>query len=260
MVNQAENRLLRKAQTGDDDAFGQLQQRLEPVVRRFVWRLIGTHDQEDDIIQDAFLALYLNRNKVHPLNKLRPYLFRIVRNRCYDELRRQGRFQQLSLDDEPVESWVSSQVTPSAQTPEEMAHWLLLHLEVQEAIDRLPELQRETLILYSEHDLSYSEIAAAMNTNIGTVKSRLYYAKKALRQSINPDTLKLLDDEFREGTHHDSHSLSGSSGTGTRPETDLDERIRSLEDGADVPAIPPGTASEIAGEDWRAYDRLRDKA
>jgi RNA polymerase sigma-70 factor (ECF subfamily) len=251
--------LLRKAQAGDDAAFGQLQQRLEPEVRRFVWRLIGNRDAVDDILQDSFLSLYVNRNKVHPLNKLRPYLFRITRNRCYDELRRQGRFDSLSLDDEPVETWVSAQVTPTTQTPEEMAHWLLLNLEVHEAIDRLPEHQRETLILYTEHDLSYSEIAAAMNTSIGTVKSRLYYAKKTLRQLIHPATLELLDEEFGEGKHDESR-LQAHNRAGAPPAADALAGISDpAHDGADndVPTIALPAA---AGESWRDHDRLRDKA
>ncbi|MCB9451409.1 MAG: RNA polymerase sigma factor [Anaerolineaceae bacterium] len=259
MASQSESRLLRKAQAGDDDAFGQLQQRLEPEVRRFIWRLIGGRDAVDDIIQDSFLSLYVNRNRVHPLNKLRPYLFRIVRNRCYDELRRQGRYDLLSLDDEPVETWVSAQVAPTAQTPEEMAHWLLLHLEVQEAIDRLPENQRQTLILYTEHDLSYSEIAAAMNTSIGTVKSRLFYAKKTLRQLIHPDTLALLDDEFGEGKQHEPE-LSGYGRPSATQAADAASRIgeaadRDADDGLSSDPLPA-----VAGESWGDHDRLRDQA
>lgn len=258
MASQSESRLLRKAQAGDDDAFGQLQQRLEPEVRRFIWRLIGGGDAVDDILQDAFLSLYLNRNKVHPLSKLRPYLFRIVRNRCYDELRRQGRFEQISLDDEPVETWVSAHVTPTTQTPEEMAHWLLLHLEVQEAIDRLPEHQRETLILYTEHDLSYSEIAAAMNTSIGTVKSRLYYAKKTVRQLVHPDTLKLLDDEFGEGKHHES-GFQGDQRTGISTAADSAARIRDSADDCTDGGLQTGALPAAVGESWGDHDRLRDK-
>jgi RNA polymerase sigma factor (sigma-70 family) len=66
---------------------------------------------------------------------------------------------------------------------------------VKEAIDRLPEMQRQTLILYSEEQLSYAEIAVAMDTSIGTVKSRLFHAKKLLRQMLRPETLQALENE-----------------------------------------------------------------
>lgn len=196
MQDISEADLLRQAQCGDHEAFAELQTRLDSPMRRFVWRLIGTHDAEDDIVQDSLIAFYLNLDRIEPAENLRPYLFRIVRNRCYDVLRKQGRYEQVSLDEEPVESWVSLHEPPAEGSPEEVTHWLMLNLEVQEAIDRLPEVQRQTLILYSEEGLAYHEIAEAMNCSIGTVKSRLFYAKKGLRGLLRPETLRLLDSEF----------------------------------------------------------------
>ncbi|MEO1646438.1 MAG: sigma factor-like helix-turn-helix DNA-binding protein, partial [Chloroflexota bacterium] len=60
------------------------------------------------------------------------------------------------------------------------------------------ESQRETLVLYSEEQMSYAEIADVMDCSIGTVKSRLYYAKKNLRGLLNPETVDVLDDEFND--------------------------------------------------------------
>jgi RNA polymerase sigma-70 factor (ECF subfamily) len=197
-----EAELLQQAQAGDMDAFAELQSRLEAPIRRFVWRLIGTHPDEDDIVQDSMIAFYLNLDRIQPVENLRPYLFRIVRNRCYDLLRKRQRFNPLSLDEEPVEGWgaLYETLTSDEAQPDEVAHWLMLHMEVQAAIDRLPELQRQSLILYAEEKLSYQEIAEAMNTSIGTVKSRLFYAKRTLRQLLSAETLKLLDEEFANET------------------------------------------------------------
>jgi RNA polymerase sigma-70 factor (ECF subfamily) len=200
LANASETELVQRAQTGDHDAFAELQSRLDSPIRRFVWRLIGTHPEEDDIVQDSLIALYLNLDRIDPPENLRPYLFRIIRNRCYDLLRKRRRFEHVSLDEEPVESWVSLNEPPlTGSQPEEVTHWLLLNLEVQTAMERLPELQRETLILYSEENMSYNEIAEAMDCSIGTVKSRLFYAKKMLRQLISPETLTLLESEFGTG-------------------------------------------------------------
>ena len=197
MTDPLEHRLLQQAQDGDPDAFEQLQTRLESSIRRFIRRLIGTQDSEDDIVQSVFIALYYNMRHIDPVENLRPYVFRMVRNRCYDELRRQRRYEIVSLDDEPRLSFTSASDIDSQ--PEEAAHWLLLHLEVKEAIDRLPELQRQTLILFAEEDLSYAEIAMVMDTNIGTVKSRLHHAKKTLRRLLRPQTLQVLEAELQQG-------------------------------------------------------------
>lgn len=200
MQQPTETDLLVMAQAGDMEAFADLQVRLEPVIRRFVWRLIGTSLEEEDIVQDSMIALYLNLERVQPVENLRAYLFRIVRNRCYDLLRKRRRFQQLSLDEEPMEGYASLlELADDDGQPEDAAHWLLLSLEVQKAMNRLPEHQRQTLILYAEENLSYPEIAAAMNTSVGTVKSRLFHARRALRQFLHPDTLALLEGDLGIG-------------------------------------------------------------
>jgi RNA polymerase sigma-70 factor (ECF subfamily) len=197
LLQQDDHTLLRLAQAGDETAFGVILYRMEPPLRRFIQRLIGISDAEDDIVQDVWIALYRNLGSIQPELGLRPYLYRMVRNRTYDELRRQGRYHVYSLDDEPADAYASFETLPDGgETPEEIAHWLLIQLEVREAIDRLPENQRQALILFAEEGLSYAEIAAAMNTSIGTIKSRLFHAKQTLRRLVRPAVLQALDSEF----------------------------------------------------------------
>jgi RNA polymerase sigma-70 factor (ECF subfamily) len=213
LSREREQELLEQARSGDHEAFADLQHELEPPIRRFVRRLIGYHEAEDDIIQTIFIALFRNMHRIDPVSNLRPYVYRMARNRCYDELRSQGRFQKISLDDEPAEMWISFTAGEETAQSEDVAHWLLLQLEVREAIDRLPELQRQTLILYAEEEMSYVEIAEAMKCSVGTVKSRLFYAKKTLRQLVRPETLKALEAEFEteETPTQESNSNHGGS-------------------------------------------------
>lgn len=195
MSDVIEVELLKQAAAGDYDAFDELHLLLEPGIRRFVGRLIGYSSEVDDIVQDTFLSLYLNMHKIDPPENLRPYVFRIARNRCYDNLRRDGRYERVSLDEEPVHVRVSFEVADADPSPEDITHWLLLGLEVREAMDHLPEMQRQTLILYSEEEMSYAEIAEVMEVSIGTVKSRLFHAKKMLRRLVRPETLNALNEE-----------------------------------------------------------------
>ncbi|MEP7284208.1 MAG: RNA polymerase sigma factor [Chloroflexota bacterium] len=203
MPYEIESDLLQQAQAGDYDAFEQLQARLEAPIRRFIRRLIGVRDAEDDIVQDTFIALYYSLDRIEPVENLRPYLFRIARNCCYDELRDQGRFESVSLDGEFEENLnvtlSFNHPAEGSNQPDEAVHWLLVSLEVKAAIDRLPEPQRQALILYAEENLSYAEIAIATQTNIGTVKSRLHHAKKALPYLLKPETYHLLETEFQQG-------------------------------------------------------------
>lgn len=191
-----EQSLLEAAQDGDIEAYEELQILLEPDIRRFVKGKINDPYTVDDVIQEVFLAFYQNMYRIDPVENLRPYIFRIARNKCYDDLRKFQRNENVSLDDEPIRTRVSFTEASNQPEPDDLAHWMLLHMEVQEAIAQLPENQRETLILYSEEQMTYAEIADIMDCSIGTVKSRLYYAKKNLRGLMNPETLSVIDDEF----------------------------------------------------------------
>jgi len=181
---------------GDIDAYEELQVLLEPDIRRFIQRKIYDPYTVDDVLQEVFLAFYQNMHRIDPIENLRPYIFRIARNKCYDDLRKLERNENVSLDDEPVRMRVSFTEASTQPKPDDLTHWMLLHMEVQEAMAQLPENQREALILYSEEQMTYAEIADIMDCSIGTVKSRLYYAKKNLRGLMNPETLTVLDDEF----------------------------------------------------------------
>jgi RNA polymerase sigma-70 factor (ECF subfamily) len=185
MVYEAGHKLFQQAKRGDKKAFDCLQRQLEPMVKRFARRLLGGGESEDDIAQEAFLALYLNLDRIDPVEKLRPFLFRIVRNLCYDELRKRGRYERMYADYASTGDFHSTAISSSSDT----LHWSMLYSEVQKAIDRLPELQRQTIILYFEEDLSYEEIAQAMGANIGTVKSRIHYARRNLAKLLGPEIL-----------------------------------------------------------------------
>lgn len=201
--------LLRRAQAGDYDAFERLYALLEPGIGRFVRRLVGHGTESEDIVQDTFLALYTHLDNIVPASRLRPYVYRIARNHCYDRLRLWGRYEEVSIDASDGDSEAGSKREATfhaplhlqdefSTAPDEAAHWLLLSMEVRSAIDRLPHHQRQTLILYCEEELTYAEIAEVMEVSIGTVKSRLFHAKKTLRGLVRPEVLLAIQQDDRE--------------------------------------------------------------
>lgn len=207
-----ENTLTHQAQDGDMAAFVRLRAHLLMPVRRFVARLIGPGETCDDIVQDTFLALYRSLAQLDPTRNLRPYLFRIARNLCTDELRRRARFEHLP-DVEGLEQsthaipipfgGTSAEPLPLGSAPDDAMIWLSLYMEVQTEIERLPEQQRQTLILFADEGLLYAEIAEVMGTSIGTVKSRLFYARKLLRTRLRPEVLETLDEVLQPQKEND---------------------------------------------------------
>jgi RNA polymerase sigma-70 factor (ECF subfamily) len=192
VLQEIDHNLLLQVQARDEQAFADLRAQIEPAVRRFVRRLTGGSEMEDDIMQDIFIALYRNIDRIDPIEKLRPYVFGIARRRCYDELR-QRKYDTVSLDEEPDEDGSYLALASEDAPQDEVTHWLLLQLEVQQAMERLPELQRQVLIMYCEENLSYQEIADILESNVGTVKSRIHYAKRALRGMLRPATLEAIE-------------------------------------------------------------------
>jgi RNA polymerase sigma-70 factor (ECF subfamily) len=188
-MRQLEN-WLDQIKSGDESAFVDLQQHFEAELRRFMYRLIGAHELEDDLIQNTFIAFYHNIERLSA-ETVRPFLFRVLRNQCYDELRRQGRYQHVSLNNDLAPN--SPIIINTEPPPDEVIYWRMAYADVQRAMDNLPDPQRQVLILYAEHGFAYEEIAEALNISIGTVKSRLHHAKKNLRRLVDPHVLDELD-------------------------------------------------------------------
>ena len=201
MDHDNERDLLARAQAGDETAFALLYHELTGVVERFTRRLVGRNEGVQDVVQNAFLSLYLNLSKIRQADSLRPYLFRIVRNLCYDELRARGRFDTKPVTTESPEQ--DEDVPDLLQAlPDEVAHWAGIYLKVSEAIDVLPELQRQAMLLWFCEGLKYREVAEAMNTDIGTVKSRIHTARRNVRKALGPRVLEELgvsDENERAG-------------------------------------------------------------
>lgn len=187
--------LLCLAQQGDLLAYEQLQRRLEPLVRRVASRLMGASHDLDDVLQEVWLAFYRHLKRIDPPQNLRPYLFRMVRNRCYDMWRRASPVA-FSLDDEAHEFHLAFDLARDQPSQDDALHWLLLHVQVREAMDKLSAVHRTTLLLYCEDGLSYADISQVTGVSLGTVKSRIFHAKRQLRAFLSAATLGAIEAEL----------------------------------------------------------------
>jgi len=188
-----DNHLWRRVRSGDRKAFDALQVSLAPEVERFARRLLGPSEQVLEICQDAFMALYQGLDRLESGTHVRPFVFRVVRNLCYDVLRRQRRFDHLPVVEGDAQStqelaWVSA----TQRRPEDDIAWALAMGQVYAAMDRLPEPQRQALILRFEMGLKYTEVAEALGVDVGTATSRVHYGRRGLRRLLGPEYLASL--------------------------------------------------------------------
>ncbi len=182
-VLEDENALIAQAQLGDRNAFGELASRYYPGVVRVVYRLCGDAGLAEDMAQEAFLRAWLNLSSFHPQSSLRNWLYRIAINATLDVLRRKP---EEALEDEAIP------MTPDLADGPEL---ILIDKEqaalVRLAVMDLPEAARPVLVLREYGGLSYQEIASVLDVPVGTVMSRLNYARNRLRELLKGDLLQL---------------------------------------------------------------------
>lgn len=176
-------RLMELAGAGDESAFEQLVERHQRLVIGTVGRMLGTGSDAEDIAQQVFVRVWKNAKRYEPRAKFTTWLLKITRNLVFNELRRRSRHPQVPLqsDSEEEERPLKDEqaVAPDAS---------LLEHELQQAVDaaiaNLPETQRMAVILRRYEELSYEEIADALDQSVSAVKSLLFRARTELRQSL----------------------------------------------------------------------------
>ncbi len=175
--------LIQQAQNGDRSAFGELVRRHYASVVNVVYRLCGEAGLAEDMAQEAFLRAWINLPSFHPESPLRNWLYRIAVNAALDVLRRKT---ETPVEDERIEM-----VTDQAPGPEAALIAKEQAAFLQQAMKSLPEAARSVLVLREYGELSYQEIAAVLDIPIGTVMSRLNYARNRLRELLKTQVLQM---------------------------------------------------------------------
>lgn len=180
-----EQAFIRAAQNGDVAAFNQIVRAYQTQVYRTAYRVLGEQASAEDATQDAFVSAF-KHIRAYRGGSFKAWLLRIVTNACYDQLRVKQRRPTASLDamlidpDNPAPGIDHA----APESPQDFAERQELNSTIQAGLATLPPDQRMTLILVDIEGLSYEQVAQAMQTNIGTVKSRLSRARLALRDFL----------------------------------------------------------------------------
>ncbi len=175
----SERVLVERARAGDRRAFGELVTRYMRRAYYAALGLVGSHDDALDLSQEAFARAFRARASLDPDRPFYAWLYQIVRRLCFNFLRdRKTRLTRL----QEATPWLMDQAgTRAAQSdPGRSAERSELAALVEDAIERLPEREREVLVLKEFEGLRYREIAELLGIPIGTVMSRLYSARRNL--------------------------------------------------------------------------------
>jgi RNA polymerase sigma factor (sigma-70 family) len=181
MTSEDDRTIVERVLAGDKTAFGELIEHNSVAALAFARRLLGSTNAED-AVQEAFLAAFLKLENLRDHDRFRAWLFGILANVCHSRLRLMGEgyFHDL-LGGQAIVGFRDEDFEPSAEAVFETRE---LHRLISDAIDGLPEEQRETVQLHYFQGLKLSEIAILTGSPVGTLKARLHHARGRLRDSL----------------------------------------------------------------------------
>ena len=176
-----EQDLLRAAQQGDRAAFGRLVGMYQRRAYGAAYGIVGNRHDAMELAQEGFARAFKAMGRFDLDQPFYPWLYRIIKNAGLNHLKKKRRHGEVSLEGLAETGYNPSS---SAATPRQAAERLESRAEVRRAIDALPDIHREILMLRHFDELSYQEIAERLNIAQGTVMSRLHAARKKLREAL----------------------------------------------------------------------------
>ncbi len=171
-----ESELVSKAQNGDRNAYGELVRTHSQGVLNVVYRMCGNSDLAEDAAQEAFIQAWLKISSYQKKASFKSWLYRIAVNAAVDMLRKEKRILPNTIED--------LNLSDSRPSPESLLASSEKAELIRGAVLSLPNASRAVLVLREYEGLSYQEIAESLEIPIGTVMSRLSYARKLLKEKL----------------------------------------------------------------------------
>ena len=181
MSEKSDAELLILFANGDERAFNELVRRHQARVYWVARRVLGTHEDADDIVQEVFVRAYASLPKFRGESSLSTWLYRIAMNLSLNALRKQRLRTMLHLDELTQEPESQTGATDEPLLREEY------ETALRRAVEALPEMQKKVFILRYYEELSYAEIAAILERSEGGLKANYFHAVQKIQQAMKRD-------------------------------------------------------------------------
>jgi len=190
-------RLMLATKRGEREAYDELVKHLRSKAYALAHSLVGSRDDAMELCQETFLKIYRARETFRDEDPFLPWFHRILRNTCYSFLRERGRASERSVSalppgaDSDEGDWQihdTDMPAPSQELEQDERAQLF-----QKALKRLSAHDREILVLRHYQELSYKEIATTLSIPEGTVMSRLFHARRRLRENLPSSLLSEIE-------------------------------------------------------------------
>lgn len=177
--------IVQRAQTGDQEAMGELYQQTNQRVYALALRLTGNPELAMDAVQDSYVAAMQNLDKLREPKAIFQWLFQIVANRCRKLQKKEGRYLSPQQDEEDGRDFFDTIPDPDEKLlPETAADDGETRRLLMDMVNSLPQEQQECIVLFYFSQCPLEQIAQIQNCSEGTVKSRLNYGRKKLKEAV----------------------------------------------------------------------------
>ncbi|HWS85744.1 MAG TPA: sigma-70 family RNA polymerase sigma factor [Pyrinomonadaceae bacterium] len=184
MTLTTDEQLVERALAGDGDAFGEVVRRWERKIYALAYGITGSVEEARDATQETFINAYRNLPRFRGEAQVSSWLHRIAVNQCITRQRRARVRAETALDEE-VEAGREQFISTGREASPAHASESKQRAEaVRRAVDSLPQELREVVLMKEFEELTFQEIADALQIPLSTVKSRLYTALKQLRLKL----------------------------------------------------------------------------
>ena len=186
-----ESKLVEAARKGDLNAYDELVKRYQERIYATVYHMTANHEDANDLAQEAFIKAFQALKSFKGGSSFYTWVYRIAVNKTINFLKQRKNRSQMSLDDIDINAEHDPDLVAliSEKTPRREVNLTELQEKLNEAMQKLSQSHRLVVTLHDVQGMSHEEIAKIMDCNIGTVRSRLFYARQQLQAYLS-DYLK----------------------------------------------------------------------
>ncbi|MCC7429492.1 sigma-70 family RNA polymerase sigma factor [bacterium] len=184
--------IIAKAKNGDSIAFKRLFDNYSPVVYRVSLQIVGNVEEAKDVTQEVFIRVFRFFHTFDEEKSFFTWLYKIVLNASYDQAKKQRRNTKTSLDERQEEEYPDFP-SDSSEAPDKPLLKEELRSVVMKLVDTLTNQQKTVFVLHDLQGISHEEVANILKCSQGNVRSHLFAARKAIRESLEKNYPELLE-------------------------------------------------------------------
>lgn len=184
-MDRQDEELILAYQNGEKEAIEVIFHRYKKPVFNYALRILSDRAEAEDVVSDIFVMLFVKKDSYRPEAKFSTWLYTVARNICFSKLRQRKKFFSFWVKDKKDNEYHQLDIPDLELSPEKLTVEKETSLSVQKALDRLPIVQREAIVLREYQKLSYQEISVVMDCSLEKVKILIFRARETLKKNLS---------------------------------------------------------------------------